>query len=95
MGCTCHERVSSAAESWVISLCLQPAWKYASPHSHGLLHGDLLTLWLLRAVRAETDRADAIMGPVVSFLRHFMVITQLDLSHHQTQDKPDLLDNIG
>lgn len=79
----------------MISLCLQPAWKYVSPHSHGLLRGDLLTLWLSRAGRAETDTVDAIMGPMVSFLRHFMVITQLDLSHHQTQDKPHLLDNIG
>lgn len=34
------------------------------------------------------------MGPVVPFLWHIMVVTELDLSHCQTQDKPDLLDNI-
>lgn len=34
------------------------------------------------------------MGPVVSFLLHFMVLTQLGLSHCQTQDNPSLLDNI-
>lgn len=34
------------------------------------------------------------MGPVVSFLLHFMVLTLLGLSHRQTQDNPDLLDNI-
>lgn len=32
------------------------------------------------------------MGPVVSFLLHFMVLTLLD--HRQTQDNPLLLDNI-